>query len=143
MKSDSGRFDDSNDSRASYDGSDPARRLLRELPILRLPDDALESVWDATVRTRTVAGKWRALAFAAAAAGLLALVAAKTVLDRETPVALADPPVLSKSPEPDVESISRAELGVRFAFGVTERTLERFAVLHLLKTTFSSDERKR
>jgi len=133
-----------------FDGTDPARRMLRELPTLRFPDDALESVFDATVRARTVAGKrWRSRGLAlfivagTAAAAAAAWLIAPLVLGRPAP---ATPPSDARvaSSAADAETIDRAELGLRLAFGVTERTLERFPVLNLLKTSFPSpSERKR
>lgn len=146
---DSNRLFDT-DPASSYDGSDPARRLLRELPILRFPDDALESVFDATVRARAVAGKTKsrlrlaAIAVVATAAAALVLVGAvMTMTARDGDATAASGERLAASGA-DAESIKSAELGVRLAFGYTERTLARFPFLNLLKTTFSdSSERKR
>lgn len=86
---------------------------LAALPELELPDEALEEVWDRTVRrsSGTVPGRWR---WMAAAAAVLTVALAGSwfgLLDRE--------------PEYSPDEIARATVEARAALGMAGQALQR------------------
>ncbi len=105
---------------------DEVRQALRDLPRQRFPDDALEQVWDATIRERPQAvgaprwwvPDWRA---AVAAGVLLAALAGFWVGRGRVAPTGADTPLVAA--EPTREELARAEAEIRLVLGRTAAAL--------------------